>query len=31
MDIKLAFLNGDLENEISMKIPPGAEAKPREV
>ena len=31
MDVKLTFLNGDLENEIFMKIPPGAEAKPGEV
>jgi len=23
MDVKSAFLNGDLENEIFMKIPPG--------
>jgi len=27
MDVKLAFLNGDLENEIFMRILPGVEAK----
>jgi len=31
MDVKLAFLNGNLENEIFMKISPGAEAKPGEM
>jgi len=27
MDVKSAFLNRDLENEIFMKIPLGVEAK----
>ena len=31
MDVKSAFLNRDLDNEIFMKIPPGAEEKHREV
>jgi len=31
MDVKLAFLNGDLENEIFMRIPPGVEAKEGQV
>jgi len=31
MDVKSAFLNGDLDNEIFMKIPPGAEGKHGEV
>ena len=30
MDVKSAFLNGDLENEIFMRIPPGVEAKKEE-
>ena len=31
MDVKSAFLNGDLENEIFMRIPPGVEAKEGQV
>jgi len=31
MDVKLAFLNGELENEIYMKILPGADAKEGQV
>jgi len=31
MDIKSAFLNGDLENEIFIKIPLGVEAKVKHV
>jgi len=31
MDVKLAFLNGDLENEIFMRISPGVEAKKGQV
>jgi len=31
MDVKSAFLNGDLENEIFMRIPPGVEAKEEQV
>jgi len=31
MDIKLAFLNGELENEIYMKILSGADMKERQV
>ena len=31
MDIKLAFLNGELENEIYMKILPGADVKKEQV
>jgi len=31
MDVKSAFLNRDLENEIFMKIPPGVEAKEGQV
>jgi len=31
INVKLAFLNGDLNNEIFMKIPPGIEEKYGEV
>jgi len=31
MNVKSAFLNGDLKNEIFMKIPPGVEAKKEQV
>jgi len=31
MDIKSAFLNGDLENEIFMRIPPGVKTKEGQV
>jgi len=31
MDVKSVFLNGELENEIYMKIPPGADAKEGQV
>jgi len=31
MDVKSAFLNRELENEIFMRIPPGVEAKERQV
>ena len=31
MNVKSALLNGDLENEIFMKIPPGVEAKEGQV
>jgi len=31
MDMKSAFLNGDLENEIFMNAPPGYKAKENEV
>jgi len=31
MDIKSAFLYGELENEIYMKIPPRADAKEGQV
>jgi len=31
MDIKLTFLNGDLENEIFMRILPGVETKEGQV
>jgi len=31
MDVKSAFLNGNLENEIFMRIPPGVEAKEGQV
>jgi len=31
MDIKLAFLNGELENEIYMKILPRADVKKGQV
>ena len=31
MDVKSAFLNKDLENEIFMRIPPGVEAKEGQV
>ena len=31
MDIKSAFLNGDLENKIFMRIPPGVETKEGQV
>jgi len=31
MDIKSAFLNGDLENEIFMRILPGVETKKGQV
>jgi len=27
MDVKSAFLNGDLENEIYMHIPPGVDSE----
>ena len=31
MNVKSALLNGDLESEIFMKIPPGVEAKEGQV
>jgi len=31
MNVKSALLNGDLENEIFMKTPPGVEAKEGQV
>jgi len=31
MNVKSALLNGDLENEIFMKIPPGVEAEEGQV
>jgi len=31
MDVRSAFLNGDLEYEIFMRIPPGVEAKEGQV